>query len=131
MKRDMNLIREILFRLEAKNLPSGGIWFVDAGDEEMQIEGYTHQQIDQHIALIGRSEFVDTGNSDPNYGIGFKGLTWEGHDFIDSVRDQDIWDKTQEGLKKAGGFSLDLAKALAKGFIKKNIERYTGVELDL
>ncbi|MGV1901562.1 DUF2513 domain-containing protein [Agrobacterium sp. 22-3674b3] len=77
--------------------------------------------------LVG---FVDTGNSDPNRGIGFKGLKWEGHDFIDNVRDQDIWDKTQKGLE-AGEFSLDLAKALAKRFIKKNVERYTGVDLNL
>ncbi|WFU07524.1 DUF2513 domain-containing protein (plasmid) [Rhizobium sp. CB3171] len=129
MKRDMNLIRELLLRLEARDLPSGAVWFVDAGDELMQIEGYSRQQIDQHIALIGRSGFVDTGSSNPNYGIGFKGLTWEGHDFVDSVRDQDIWDKTQKGMKDVGGFTFDLVKDLAKGFIKQKIKQHTGVEL--
>ena len=58
-------------------------------------------------------------------------LTWDGCDFLDSVRDDEIWRQTKDGVTKAGGFSLDLMKALAKGLIKKQIETHTGVELDL
>jgi hypothetical protein len=34
-------------------------------------------------------------------------------------------------MKRAGGFSMDLIKALAKGLIKKNVEHYTGIEIEL
>lgn len=60
-----------------------------------------------------------------------KRLTWQGHDFLDKVRDPEIWHATKEGAKKAGGFSLELLGALAKGFLKKKIEAHTGVDLDL
>jgi hypothetical protein len=63
--------------------------------------------------------------------ITFAGLTWAGHDFLDSVRDSEIWRATKEGAQKAGGFSLELLAALAKGLIKKKIEQHTGIQLDL
>ncbi len=62
-------------------------------------------------------------------GIGFRCLTWEGHDFLDSVRDPKIWAKTKDGALAAGGFTVDLLKDLAKGFVKKQIEERTGVTL--
>lgn len=58
-------------------------------------------------------------------------LTWEGHDFLDTIRDDEVWAATKDGVKKAGGFSLELMKALAKGLLRKKIEHHTGIELDL
>jgi hypothetical protein len=54
-----------------------------------------------------------------------KRLTWEGHDFLNSIRDPKIWEKTKKGVEGAGGFTVDLAK----GFVKKQIEEHTGVKL--
>jgi Hypothetical protein (DUF2513) len=55
----------------------------------------------------------------------------DGHDFLDSIRDPEIWRKTKEGAEAAKGFSFDLLKALAKGLIKTQLEQRTGVKLDL
>ena len=57
-------------------------------------------------------------------------LTWAGHDFVDAIRDPQIWNETRKGLEYAGSFTLDLVKALAKGFITKKIEEHTGVKLE-
>jgi hypothetical protein len=62
-------------------------------------------------------------------GITFARLSWAGHDFLDSVRDREIWAKTKNGALAAGGFTIDLIADLAKGFLKKQIEDRTGVEL--
>ncbi|MFG1375448.1 DUF2513 domain-containing protein [Xanthobacter autotrophicus] len=56
-------------------------------------------------------------------------LTWQGHDFIDSVRDPKVWENTKNGATAAGGFTVDLLRDLAKGFIKKQIEEYTGIQI--
>ena len=53
--------------------------------------------------------------------IPIAGLTWRGHDFLDSVRDPEIWRKTKEGATKAGGFTLDLLMDLAKAIIKAKL----------
>jgi len=62
-------------------------------------------------------------------GVAFRRLSWHGHDFLDSVRSPEVWKKTKKGAEAAGGFTVDLLKDLAKGFVKKQIEEYTGVKL--
>jgi hypothetical protein len=62
-------------------------------------------------------------------GIGFRCLTPAGHDFLDSVRNPETWAKTKKAVAGAGGFTLELLKDLAAGFIKKQIEDRTGVKL--
>jgi hypothetical protein len=109
----------------------GGIDHIQADEEEIAVPGYDADQIDYHLSLICKAGFIDQGGVRPMSGIGFRSLTWAGHDFLDSVRDPEIWAKTKEGAKKAGGFSLDLLSSLAKGLLKKKIEEHTGIVLDL
>jgi Hypothetical protein (DUF2513) len=73
--------------------------------------------------------FLDLTRTQPALGVCVRGRTWRGHDFIDSVRDPEIWRKTKEGAQAAGGFTIELLRELAKGFIKTQIEKHTGVKL--
>jgi hypothetical protein len=59
----------------------------------------------------------------------FSGITWQGHDFIDSVRDDKIWAETKDTAKKAGGWTLSLLSEIAKAVIKENITKHTGINL--
>lgn len=56
-------------------------------------------------------------------------LTWHGHEFLDAIRDPEVWKKTKNGALAAGGFTFDLLKELAKGYLKKQIADRTGVEI--
>jgi len=38
---------------------------------------------------------------------------------------------TKKGITDAGGFSVDLLKALANGFLNKKLEKATGVDIDI
>ena len=130
MKRDMDLIRELLLRLEAYPAGAGDIFHITPDSSEIQVEGFDFDQIDYHLQLIIEVGWVNTGGtSAPMVGVFYSGLTWAGHDFLDSIRGQDIWDKTKKGALDAGGFTVDLLKDLAKGFIKKQIEERTGVKI--
>lgn len=131
MQRDMDLIRALILKLEALPMRPGGIVHITAADEEVAIPGKTIEEIDYHLSQIENSGYIDTGGVNPMEGIGFRCLTGAGHDFADSVRDDAIWREAKEGAKKAGGFSLELLGALAKGLLKKKIEQHTGVEIDL
>lgn len=72
---------------------------------------------------------VDIGGVRPMVGIGFRRLSWTGHEFLDSVRSPEVWARTKAGALAAGGFTVQLLADLAKGFIKKQIEDRTGVKL--
>ncbi|HWD28285.1 MAG TPA: DUF2513 domain-containing protein [Rhizomicrobium sp.] len=130
MQRDMDLIREILLKLEGIQLPPGAMLIASVDEEELQIPGRTPAEVAYHLGLIREHGFINAPGSQPMDGITFRGLTWQGHDFLDSVRDPAIWRDTKEGARKAGGFSVDVLVALAKGLIKKKIEDHTGVKLE-
>ena len=135
-KRDMDLIRSLMLEIE-----EGKPGFEPMSDETRAIlrlpeqEGSpaTHEdaeRLEMHLELIEEAGLVKfhryVGGS-----WAVDRITGKGHDFIDSVRDPAIWAKTKDGAAKAGGFTLDLMGALAKGFIKKQIQDRTGIEVDL
>jgi hypothetical protein len=97
--------------------------------EEIAVPGYDLNQIDYHLTQIRKSGYIDEGGARPMLGIGFRCLNPAGHDFLDSVRDPETWAKTKKTAAKAGGFTLDLLKDIAKGLIKKKIEDHTGIKL--
>lgn len=127
MKRDMGLIRLLLLELEELDLDGQSTYHYRSHD--FQIDGYTWAQVNYHYDLAEEAGLVFAGQNSVSNGFLFRRLTWGGHDFVDAVRDEDIWNKTKEGALAAGGFSFDLVKDLAKGFIRKKVETLTGVEL--
>jgi len=48
-------------------------------------------------------------------------LTWEGHEFLDDIRDQGIWNKTKERLKDIPSASIPVIVEIAKAEIKKRL----------
>jgi hypothetical protein len=57
-------------------------------------------------------------------------MTFDGHEFLDTIRDDEVWEKTQQHLKKVGGLGIEGIKALAKGFITQQVKNQTGIDLD-
>ncbi|WP_374545055.1 DUF2513 domain-containing protein [Rhodoblastus sp.] len=129
MKRDMDLIRELLLKLEALPMRPGGVVTISPDAEEIAVAGHDVEQIEYHLSLILEAGLIEQLDVHPMFGISFRRLSWQGHDFLDSVRDPRIWEKTKKGAEAAGGFTVDLLKDLAKGFIKKQVEEYTGVKI--
>ena len=68
-----------------------------------------------HVRLLRGARFLDslvTGGSPT--GMYLVGLTRQGHDFLDSIRDKEIWGSVKAKLAKVGGSaSVDVLKALA------------------
>lgn len=133
MKRDMDLIRDILMEIEG-----GQRVFETTSSDEAAALGIpletsrSQKEADRlrgHLDLLGQSGFIEIEERTGAASYLIKGLTWQGHDFLDSVRDPKIWEKTKKGAEAAGGFTVDLLKDLAKGFVKKQIEELTGVKL--
>lgn len=128
MRRDMDLIRDLMLKLEGLVLHPGAIVHFKADDDDIQMPGYTSDEIQYHLRLLVEASFIEPGKGTMQ-GFMFRSITWAGHDFVDSVRSPEVWAKTKKGAEAAGGFTVDLLKDLAKGFVKKQIEELTGVKL--
>ena len=126
MKREMDLVRDLLLQIEQFDQGYGGDVEIEAGDHEPQV-------VAEHLRLLLEARLIE-GDAVPDDEYAFDHilptrLTWLGHDFLDTVRDPEIWKKTKEGALSAKGFTLDLLQDLAKGFIKKQIEERIGIAL--
>lgn len=126
MNRDMDLARTLLIQIEEERAPSSLSKIVKKNEgTDLECLRYNLKQLHQAEYIKGNIiEFVSGG-----YDMHNIELTWKGHDFIDSVRDDEVWAKTKKGAEEARGFTIDLLKDLAKGLVKKKIEEHTGITL--
>lgn len=117
MKRDFDLIRSILLDVEAG---APGEQF-----ERFEYHGYKQAIVDAHVALVISAGFVDGQmttflSGELSYLV--NGLTWEGHDFLESMKDPDIWDKAKKNvIGPVGGVALSVLKDWLKAESKKNL----------
>ena len=104
MKRDMDLIREILLWMEGEGngafLPTE---FPPLANPQVLME---------HLQILKSGGLLETAGK---FGVR---ISWEGHEFVDKVRDPEIWQKTKDGASKVGSWSIKLLADLAAGFIR-------------
>lgn len=106
MKRDMDLIRKILLTVEEYDENSTEIPL-------LQIDGEDGMAVYYHAKLLIDAGFIE-GTIVSGPGVYVTAMTWSGHDFLDTVRSETVWDKTKGLVKeKTGSVSLDVLKALA------------------
>lgn len=113
MKRDMDLIRNIL--LEIEEIP------YDAGLYDLQIEGYSPLEVSYHIMLLDQAGYVDGENASTMGNAKWKvrSLTWQGHEFLEASRDESRWNKAKTIMKdKGGGMVFDVFKQLLGELMK-------------
>lgn len=125
MRRDLDLMRQLLLRLEICDTLPGIDAIVYPGKPPLDIDGYTEKQITYHLDQIIRSEFVDTaGSQQLDGGVGILCLTPAGHDYLDTVRDPEVWQKTKDRAEKAGGWTLGLIKDIGLALIKGELQKH-------
>ena len=119
MKRDMELIRKILFAIEEQ--------YVDVDIYNLHIDGYDFKAIAYHCSILNDAGLISDyddrygGNGLSDFGLG--SLTWEGHEFLDKVRSDTIWNKTKEAISKKGlPMILDEVKEVASTIISSMTE---------
>ena len=114
MKRDMELCRKALFAIEEQ--------YVDTAIYGLNIEGYTIEQVAYHCKILYdaglisdyEAEFAD--NQIWYFAVG--SLTWDGHEFLDKIREDTIWNKTKDIITKKGlPMVLDVVKDVAQAVI--------------
>ncbi|WP_185151475.1 DUF2513 domain-containing protein [Peribacillus simplex] len=55
------------------------------------------------------------------FDIGISEMTWDGHEFLDNIRDNQIWKQTKNAANKVTGASLSILSELAKSFLSQKL----------
>lgn len=110
MKRDLELVRELLVKFEALSL-------MDAVNAcEIRLEPWSSDEIIYHCFLMEESGLIIGKNASHMQGknmLVFR-LTSFGHDYLDAVRSDTVWNKVKTRAAEQGvSMTLDLAKSLA------------------
>ena len=119
MKRDMDLCRKILFKIE-ELYDSTAIY-------NLEIEGYTRNQVAYHSNLLYEAGLISDYKAqyadNEIYSFGVSSLTWDGHDFLDKIREDITWNKVKDIIKnKALPMTLDVIKTVATGVITATLK---------
>ncbi len=97
MKRDMELVREILLQTEASPYTKGLA--------DLNIDNYSEDEVSYHVKIMEQAGLVTA--IDLSTGMTFcwrpTALTWQGHEFLDAIRNDTVWNKTKEIVKEKGG----------------------------
>jgi hypothetical protein len=117
MKRDMELMRNILLAVEA----SPSAW-VPSVIQELQMEGYSEEEVGYHALLLMEAGLA-RGQETTGTGLSPRGmitrLTWEGHEFLDAARDETRWTKAWATVRQhTGSVTVDVLKQVLTKLMK-------------
>ena len=113
MKRDMDLIRNLLMRIE--EFPSK---IDDNYDYTMNFKGYKNQEINFHLNLLKDAVYIDgiiqKSIINKHISINYETLelSWKGYEFLDLARDNTIWKKAKKTIAdkiQTGSFEVLMA----------------------
>jgi len=124
MKRDPDIFREILLYLEEHHNEEGS--FEINSDT---FSNYNFELVRHHVSLLVDKGFLLPVEAELDEQIFVRRMTENGHVFLDSIRDPEIWRRTKQGATAVQSYGLEFLAKLAEGFFKTKIKQHTGLEI--
>lgn len=120
MKRDIDLIRRMLFRIEERSdVPPRTLTLDDFMD--MKKSSY---EISLHLGLLydaGLIEVMDITIVGDLKDYTIERLTLAGYEYLDAVRNHKVWDRVKLAINSVGGATLDVIKQVAVKELSKEL----------
>lgn len=121
MKRDMELIRQILFRIE--ETPG------DRMVSDIEIEDYDPETVNYHVRLMYEAGLLAGEFKQYSGGAHYLvRMTWQGHDFLDACRDNERWHRAKSVFGKIGGVTFDVAKQVLTMLLMDQAKTQLGLQ---
>ena len=119
MKRNLDLIRHILLTTENTNLSELSVL-------DYVTESYSFGDVSYHIELLADAGYLvvlDISTLSSVYSDYLvRRLTNQGHDFLNSIRNDTIFNKTKHTvLSRVGNVALDVIKEIATAIAKNQL----------
>ncbi|GKU82915.1 DUF2513 domain-containing protein [Niallia sp. NCCP-28] len=121
MKRDMELVRDLLFLIESQ----------DSDHNELKIPSEIDREVAvYHLNIMEQAGFTDNtiqyADNKPMWI--YSSLTWDGHDFLDSIKNDTVWNKIKSGVKSKGLELGQLSFSVLKEYAKLELKKKLGME---
>ena len=114
MKRDMELVRLILLKIE-EEYRSTAIYNLKIPHYDMETVAY-HCKILKEAGLI--SDYDSRYADGKLWCFGVGSLTWDGNDFLDKIRDNSRWKKIKDTITQKGlPLAIETIKTISTAFV--------------
>lgn len=114
MKRDMDLCRRILLQ-RAEDTRSVV--------HDFAVDGYDNETIRYHCNLLKQAGFIASQSLDIHNKLFVGELTWQGHEFLESIREDTVWNKTKDVIAKKGlPMVFDVVKEISKAVLTSMLQ---------
>ncbi len=111
MKRNWDLIRDILTRLEETKVEEGSLNLSSFPQDKTADISY-HMELLMEAGLVKGQMSKEIGRG-PHAFFATR-LTWQGHEFLDAIRSDTVWQKTKKSFINQGiSMTFDLIKSVA------------------
>ena len=121
MKRDWDVVRQILLELEEAESPTAGMLGIEGMDD--QVFGY-------HAKLMCDAGLVEAAIQEWFAGginAQVDRMTWSGQEFLDGIRHKSVWDKIKTNAEEKGvSLTFETIKLLVTSVIKHRL----GIDLE-
>ena len=106
MKPDFELVRVMLLALGENEDASG------RGFAHINGPGWSREEVSRHVEFLSEAGLVEAGDLSVSDSCGWKPvrLTLRGREFLDSARDDGLWEKAEKKLGKKKNSFLGVVK---------------------
>jgi DNA-binding transcriptional ArsR family regulator len=104
MKRDMDLVRCILLEIEKESYIEHSF--------DLDIRDYPKEVVDYHLVILNEAGLIKVLDMSGEEGVYLRPirLTWQGHEFLETVRNDTQWGEVKKVMSKTGGIAFEVAK---------------------
>ena len=127
MKLNPDCIRDILICLESLEYDSA----YTIQSLVSKLPNYSYSELDYHCLQLSEANFIkamiiDSGGYLPKTVKVFD-LTYKGHQFLEEIRSDNVWNKTKDTAKSVGSFSISTLSTIATEVITSLIQKNLGL----
>ncbi len=133
MARDMDLVRDIMLKIDRGerefDTASAETASILDEDTEGKLSEEDADKLSLHLDMLEDAGLIKIHVKYADGLIHVKDLTWSGYDFLETVRDPEVWKKTKEGASKIGGWTFGLIKDMGTAYLKHAAKERLGLDL--
>lgn len=129
MKLNHDCVRAVLLFLE-ENLDCTG----SIGIDNVELAGFDKNDVIYSLLKLHEAGYI-SGRFVKDISEDISGfvteITWEGHKFLDTVRDNKVWKSTKTILSKVSSASISFVSSVASQVLSTLISQYMGLNQPL
>lgn len=125
MRLNPDCIRLVLLYLEENlTMNSNGITN-SISYSDISLEDFSKEEIIYTLIKLDEADFINIYISYANnalYALLVNSITYDGHMFLENIRNNSIWDKTKEKAKAIGSLSIPILQTISSNILLNSIK---------